>query len=125
MYYSCPIKSYFEFIYEVKRRYLCQRGKHSHKIILHYRCDMTKTCCYYLNPPLARTLSNDWHKQPGCHSQPFFKVSLGNIGFDELHLMLRVMDTLEEGLLRDIMKWDEENKSHFNKTAHLHLHCKW
>ena len=58
-------------------------------------------------------------------ASPLLKVSLENIGFDELHLMLRVMDRLGEGLLTDIMKWDEVNKSHFDKTAHLHLHCKW
>ena len=58
-------------------------------------------------------------------ASPSFKVSLENIDFDELHLMLRVMDRLEEGLLTDIMKWDEVNKSHFNKTARLLFHCKW
>ena len=72
---------------------------------------MTKNCCYFLNPSLAITLNNDWHKQPGCHSQPFFKVPLENIVVDELHLMLRVMDRFEEGLILDIMKWDEVNIS--------------
>jgi len=71
---------------------------------------MSKNCWHYKNPPLARIVCDNWYKQPGCHSQPFFKLPLENIVVDELHLMLRVTDRLEEGLIMDIMKWDEVNK---------------
>ncbi|XP_068707879.1 uncharacterized protein [Montipora foliosa] len=93
------------------------------KIHKNERCDMSKNCCYYLNPPLARKVCDDWHKQPGCHSQPFLKLPLENIVVDELHLMLRVTDRLEEGLILDIMKWDEvENLNRPSREkASIHL----
>ena len=60
-------------------------------------------------PPLYAKMCADWHKQPGCHTQPFFNLPLENVVVDELHLMLRVTDRLEEGLILDIIKWDEVN----------------
>ena len=50
---------------------------------------------------------SDWHKQPGCHYQPLFDFDLKNVIMYELHLMLRVTDRLEEGLIKDIMLWDK------------------
>ncbi|KAJ7383407.1 hypothetical protein OS493_028083 [Desmophyllum pertusum] len=79
------------------------------KIYKNERCDMSKNCCHFSSPPLARSVCDDWHKQPGCHSQPFFKLPLENIVVDELHLMLRVTDRLEEGIIKDILKWDEDD----------------
>jgi hypothetical protein len=55
-------------------------------------------------------LDAEWFKQPGCHSQPFFKIPLDHILVDELHLMLRVTDRLEEGLIKDIIQWDKVGK---------------
>lgn len=71
---------------------------------------MSKNCYHYSNPPLGRIVCDDWHKQPGSYSQPFLKLPLENIVVDELHLMLRVTDRLEEGLIMDIKEWDEVNK---------------
>ena len=79
---------------------------------------MSKSCCYNSNPPLARIVCDDWHEQPGCHSQPFFKLPLENIVVDELHFMLQVTDRLEEGLIMDIMNWDEVNKCYLRKFSH-------
>ena len=105
-------KSYVEFMYVVK---MDQQWKCPNQIILPCnRCDLSKNCHHFSNPPLARSMCGDWHKQPGCRSQPFFKLPLENIVVDELHLMLRVTDRLEEGLIMDIMKWDEVNKWYFN-----------
>ena len=63
--------------------------------------------CPFQTPDPKRTVDDNWHKQPGCQAQPFFKIPLENVVIDELHLMLRVTDRLEEGLIMDIIKWDE------------------
>jgi len=68
---------------------------------------MSYSCHDFTNTPLARSLNSNWQKQPGCHSQPFFNIKLENVIIDELHLMLRVTDRLEDGLIRDIVSWDE------------------
>ena len=68
---------------------------------------MSKNCHYFSRPTMARRMCRDWHKQPGCHRQPFFNLPLDHVVVDELHLMLRVTDHLEEGLIMDIIKWDE------------------
>lgn len=54
---------------------------------------------YYLSSNIKRVLGPDWYKQPGCQHQPLFKIPLDNIIIDELHLMLRVVDRLETGLI--------------------------
>jgi len=59
---------------------------------------------------MVRVVNASWSKQPGCHSDPLFAISLDNVILDELHLMLRVTDRLEEGLIHDVLKWDEVNK---------------
>lgn len=54
-------------------------------------------------------LGPDGHKQVGCLHQSLFEILLSNIVTDELHLMLRVMDRLETGLiLKDVVR-DEVN----------------
>ena len=55
---------------------------------------------------MLRVVDSSWSKQPGCYSAPFFKIPIENVILDELHLMLRVTDRLEEGLILDIIKWD-------------------
>ena len=72
---------------------------------------MSHSCEYFLDEALARNLDDTWSRQPGCHSPPFFKISLKNVVLDELHLMLRITDRLEEGLILDILKWDAVTKS--------------
>ena len=62
---------------------------------------------YYQSSNMKRTLGPDWYKQPGCQHQPLFKIPLDNIIIDELHLMLRVMDRLETGLILEVLDWDE------------------
>lgn len=68
---------------------------------------MTHSCSYFQTPELARKFNEDWHNEPGCHGKPFFNIPLENIVIDELHLMLRITDRLEEGIIMDIVKWDE------------------
>ena len=61
----------------------------------------------YLSSNMKRVLGPDWYKQPGCQHQPLFKIPLDNIIIDELHLMLRVVDRLETGLILEVLDWDE------------------
>ena len=68
---------------------------------------MTHSCSYFQRLELARKLNDNWHNEPGCLATPFFNIPLENIITDELHLMLRITDWLEEGLIMDIVKWDE------------------
>ena len=70
---------------------------------------MSHSCRYFLTPEMARTIDGSWSKQPGCHSEPFFAIPIENVILDELHLMLRITDRLEEGLIFDVLKWDEVN----------------
>ena len=67
---------------------------------------MSHSCDYFLGAALARTLDDTWSRQPGCNSSPIFKILLQNVVLDELHLMLRITERLEEGLIFDILKWD-------------------
>ena len=67
---------------------------------------MSHSCEYFQSEAMARKLDSSWSKQPGCHAEPFFKVPLDNVILDELHLMSRITDRREEGLILDIMKWD-------------------
>ena len=63
--------------------------------------------CHYHSLNMKRKLSPDWYKQPGCQHQPFFNIPLENIIIDELHLMLRIMDRLQTGLILEVIDWDE------------------
>lgn len=72
---------------------------------------MSHSCDYFLDPTMARHLDSAWSRQPGCHSSPLFKIPLHNVVLDELHLMLRITDRLEEGLILDILKWDTVSKN--------------
>lgn len=63
---------------------------------------------------MKRKLSQDWYKQPGCQHHLIFDIPLENIITDELHLMLRVMDRPETGLIIEVVDWDEVyNTAHF------------
>ena len=66
---------------------------------------------------MKRKMGPHWHKQPGCHSQPLFEISLDHIVIDELHLILRVIDRLEQGLILEVVDWDEVNFIVLNLTT--------
>ena len=68
---------------------------------------MSHSCAYFQSSEMVRTIDDMWSRQPGCHSQPFFSIHLENVILDELHLMLRITDRLEEGLIFEILKWDK------------------
>ena len=78
------------------------------------RCNASHSCEYFLNGVLARSLDDTWSRPPGCHSLPFFNILIENLVLDELHLMRRITDRLEEGLILDILKWDSVSKKYYS-----------
>lgn len=86
------------------------------------RCNMSHSCEYFRGE-MARRVDSSWPKQPGCHSAPFFHIPIDNVILDELHLMLRITDRLEEGLILDILKWDtdDNNSRPSNRKKNEHL----
>ena len=62
-----------------------------------FRCNMNHLCGYFQPPELKRGLNKDWPTQPGC------QYAFGSCR-DRLHLMLKITDRLEEGIIMDILK---------------------
>ena len=56
---------------------------------------------------MKRRIDNSWAEQPGCKGQPLFNVPLENVLIDELHLLLRVTDRLEHGIILKVIGWDQ------------------
>ena len=67
---------------------------------------MSHSCEFFVSAALARAIDRSWSNQPGCHSGPFFQIPIENVVLDELHLMLRITEKLEQGLILDILRWD-------------------
>lgn len=80
---------------------------------------------FYESAEMKRKMGPDWYKQPGCQSQPLFDIPLSHIVIDELDLMLRVMDRLEQGLILEVVDWDEviygisDIKGHETRKLHV------
>ncbi len=58
---------------------------------------------HYNSDAIKRHFGARWHKNPGCEHQPLFKIALEDIIIDELHLMLRVTDRLEKGIIFEVI----------------------
>lgn len=71
-----------------------------------FRCNMSHSCEFFASAAMARTIFRSCSNQPGCNSDPFFQIPIDNVVLDELHLMLRITDKLEQGLILDILKRD-------------------
>uniref|UniRef100_A0A7M5V8K2 Uncharacterized protein n=2 Tax=Clytia hemisphaerica TaxID=252671 RepID=A0A7M5V8K2_9CNID len=57
-----------------------------------------------------RTMNANWSKQRGCKEEPILKdVPIEHYCVDELHLLLRVTDRLEDGMFHSIFDLDEKN----------------
>lgn len=87
--------------------------------LLVYRVNLSHSCEYFQTAEMIRKIDGAWSTQPGCHSQPFFNIPLENVILDELHLMLRITDRLEEGIILEILKWDKVHCSFSKCTAIL------
>lgn len=72
-----------------------------------HRCKMSVDYLHYNSQGMKRQLGPNWPKDPGCEHQPLFKIPLKDIVIDELHLMLRVTDRLEKGIIFEVIDWDE------------------
>ena len=68
---------------------------------------MSLDCAHFQSSEMMRKVDSTWSKQPGCHSEPLFSIPVENVILDELQLMLRITDRLEEGLIYDAIKWDK------------------
>ena len=72
-------------------------------------------CVYQVRPLKAtelfsvctRKIDNNCAAQPGCKGQPLFNIPLENVLIDELHLLLRITDRLEHGIIFDVIGWDQ------------------
>lgn len=54
-----------------------------------------------------RVIDKNWKKKPGCKNDPILKdVPIEKYCVDELHLMLRVTDRLEDGMFHNILDID-------------------
>ena len=56
---------------------------------------------------MKRRIDGTWASQPGCKGQPLFNVPLENVIIDELHLLLRITDRLEHGIILEVIGWDQ------------------
>lgn len=55
-----------------------------------------------------RSMSDRWNKDPGCRDFPLYPhVDVDNHIIDELHLLLRVTDRLEEGMIHNVIDRDQ------------------
>lgn len=71
------------------------------------RCNMSEEYSHYSCERMKRKFGPNWHKQPGCQHQPLLNITPDNIVIDELHLVLRITDRLEQGLILEVIDWDE------------------
>ena len=56
---------------------------------------------------MKRMLHENWKRDPGCKEQPLFTIPIDHVVVDELHLLLRITDRLEAGLIYQVLDWDE------------------
>ena len=80
-----------------------------------FRCNMNHLFGYFQPPELKRGLNKDWPTQPGC------QYTFGPCR-DRLHLMLKITDRLEEGIIMDILEWDEVIISVFLSESNLYAY---
>lgn len=71
------------------------------------RSDLSKPLNYFQTVQMRRMIDNTWASQPGCKGQPLFNVPLENVLIDELHLLLRITDRLEHGIILEVIEWDQ------------------
>ena len=81
-----------------------QEKNHTYKTLI-------SSCFFPLSRHIRRQYNTNWHKDPGCKHQPLFRIPLDHVIVEELHLMLRVTDRLEEGLIYEMLDWDEVLKN--------------
>ena len=79
------------------------------------RQNMDRTEDYCKSPEMRCLLHSQWKKDPGCREQPLFTIPIDHVIVDELHLLLRITDRLEAGLIYQVLDWDEVSLIHRSK----------
>ena len=69
---------------------------------------------HYNSNHMKRKFGPNWTRDPGCQNQSLFNIHLEDTVLDELHLMLRVTDRLEKGLILEVIDWDQESDYIYN-----------
>ena len=76
-----------------------------------HRCDVSLLPAYFRFSTMRRKLCAHWHSDPGCTHLPLFSITLDHVVVDELHLLLRITDQLEKGLIMAAISNDEVKDS--------------
>ncbi|KAK3710028.1 hypothetical protein QZH41_012418, partial [Actinostola sp. cb2023] len=77
------------------------------KVSSSQRCQLSLTREYFQER--QRVLHDNWPKDDGCNTTPLFQIPVDPVAFDELHMLLRVTDRLETGLILDMEHWDQKD----------------
>lgn len=80
---------------------------------------MDRTEDYCKSPEMKRLLHCQWKKDPGCKEQPLFTIPIDHVIVHELHLLLRITDRLEAGLICQVLDWDEVSLIHRCKNIFI------
>lgn len=74
------------------------------------RCDVNLLPSFFRTPEMSRKLGGHWLGDPSCVHMPLFEIEIDHVVVDELHLMLRITDRLEQGLIMLAISNDEVSK---------------
>lgn len=61
----------------------------------------------YISQSMKGQFGPNWSRNPGCQYLSLFNISPEKIVIDELHLVLRITERLELGLILEVLDWDE------------------
>jgi len=82
---------------------------------------MDRTEDYCKSPEMKCLLHRQWKKDPGCKEQPLFTIQIDHVIVDELHLLLRITDRLEAGLIYQVLDWDEVSLIHRYRCKNIFI----
>ncbi|KAK3735181.1 hypothetical protein QZH41_000466 [Actinostola sp. cb2023] len=87
------------------------------------RCELCLTREYFNSPEMKRVLNNNWTKEKGCKGKPLFNIPVDHVVCDELHMLLRITDRLENGIILEAINWDQQDAFYSERqsqnTSHL------
>lgn len=100
------------------------------KIHKNNRWDTSFNLDHYQSPDLKRSLKEMFElarkkKQENkfcCDHEPLLHIELDHVVLDELHLLLRILDVLVENLVKDALKWDQNENWDKRKSQHKNEH---
>lgn len=100
------------------------------KIHKNNRWDTSFNLDHYQSPDLKRSIKEMFElarkkKQENkfcCDHEPLLHIELDHVVLDELHLLLRILDVLVENLVKDALKWDQNENWDKRKSQHKNEH---